>query len=94
MLNGFLRLAKENSLVFTGVPDPPSMSKLCLDTAVEVLQGKPVKKFINVAEALPGSAAYDQTQIDKYYVPDLNDDFVPPATVPIKAYVDGGFARK
>ncbi len=94
VLNGFLRLAKENSLVFTGVPDPPSMSKLCLDTAVEVLQGKPVKKFINVAEALPGSAAYDQTQIDKYYVPDLNDDFVPPATVPIKAYVDGGFARK
>jgi len=27
-------------------------------------------------------------------VPDLNDDFVPPASVPIKAYVDGGFARK
>src|SRR5216683_2793414 len=94
VLNGFLRLAKENNLVFTGVPDPPSMSKLCLDTAVEVLQGKPVKKFINVAEAMPGSAAYDQTQIDKYYVPDLNDDFVPPASVPVKAYVDGGFARK
>jgi len=56
--------------------------------------GKPVKKFINVAEAMPGSAAYDQTQIDKYYVPDLNDDFVPPASVPVKAYVDGGFARK
>jgi ribose transport system substrate-binding protein len=94
VLNGFLRLAKENSLVFTGVPDPPSMSKLCLDTAVDVLQGKPVKKFINVADALPGSAAYDQTQIDKYYVPELNDDFVPPASVPIKAYADGGFARK
>jgi ABC-type sugar transport system substrate-binding protein len=94
VLNGFLRLAKEKSLVFTGVPDPPSMSKMCLDTAVDVLQGKPVKKFINVAESMTGSAAYDQTQIDKYYVPDLNDDFVPPATVPVKAYVDGGFARK
>jgi ribose transport system substrate-binding protein len=93
VLNGFLRLAKERNLVFTGVPDPPSMSKFCLDTAVDVLQGKPVKKFINVAEAMPGSAAYDQTQIDKYYVPDLNDDFVPPATVPTKAYSDGGFAR-
>src|SRR5229473_2428062 len=94
VLTGYLRLAKEQNLVFTGVPDPPSMSKLCLDTAVDVLQGKPVKKFINVAEAMPGSAAYDQTQIDKYYVPDLNDDFVPPASVPVKAYVDGGFARK
>jgi ribose transport system substrate-binding protein len=94
VLNGFLRLAKEKNLVFTGVPDPPSMSKMCLDTAIDVLQGKPVKKFINVAETMDGSASYNQTQIDKYYVPDLNDDFVPPATVPIKAYVDGGFARK
>ena len=94
VLNGFLRLAKEKNLSFTGVPDPPSMSKFCLDTALDVLAGKPVKKFINVADAMPGSAAYDQTQIDKYYVGDLNDDFVPPATVPVKAYVDGGFARK
>jgi ribose transport system substrate-binding protein len=94
VLNGFLRLAKEKNLVFTGVPDPPSMSKMCLDTAIDVLQGKPVKKFINVAETMDGSASYNQTQIDTYYVPDLNDDFVPPATVPIKAYVDGGFARK
>ena len=23
-----------------------------------------------------------------------DDDFVPPASVPVKAYVDGGFARK
>jgi ABC-type sugar transport system substrate-binding protein len=94
VLNGFLRLAKEKNLVFTGVPDPPSMSKFCLDTAIDVLQGKPVKKFINVAEAMPGSAAYDQSQIDKYYVADLNDDFVPPATVPVAAYSEGGFARK
>ncbi len=94
VLNGFLRLAKENQLTFTGVPDPPSMSKFCLDTALDVLQGKPVKKFINVAESMDGSAAYDQTQVDKYYVPELNDDFVPPASVPVKAYVDGGFARR
>jgi ribose transport system substrate-binding protein len=94
VLNGFLRLAREKNLVFTGVPDPPAMSKLCLDTALDVLQGKPVKKFINVADSMDGSAAYDQTQVDKYYVADLNDDFVPPAAVPVKAYVDGGFARK
>lgn len=93
VLNGFLRLAKENNLTFTGVPDPPSMSKFCLDTAVDVLQGKPVKKFINVADAMPGSAPYDQTQVDKYYVAELNDDFVPPATVDTQAYVTGGFGR-
>jgi len=93
VLNGFLRLAKENNLSFTGVPDPPSMSKACLDTAVDVLQGKPVKKFINVAETMPGSAPYDQTQIDKSYVPQLNDDFVPPAAVDVQSYVTGGFGR-
>src|SRR5215467_11488956 len=93
VLNGFLRLAKENNLSFTGVPDPPSMSKACLDTAVDVLQGKPVKKFINVAETMPGSAPYDQSQIDKSYVPQLNDDFVPPAAVDVQSYVTGGFGR-
>jgi ribose transport system substrate-binding protein len=93
VLNGFLRLAKENNLQFTGVPDPPSMSKACLDTAVDVLQGKPVKKFINVADSMPNSAPYDQTQIDKSYVPQLNDDFVPPAAVDVQSYVTGGFGR-
>ena len=93
VLNGFLRLAKENNLSFIGVPDPPSMSKACLDTAVDVLQGKPVKKFINVAETMSGSAPYDQTQTDKSYVPQLNDDFVPPAAVDVQSYVTGGFGR-
>ncbi len=94
VLNGFLRVAKENNLAFYGAPYPPSMSKLCLDTALDALQGKPVKKFISVDKVLAGAAPYDQTEIDKYYVPTLNDDFVPPATVPVEDYAKSGFARK
>jgi hypothetical protein len=94
VLNGFLRLAQENNYQFVGAPDPPAMSKLCLDTALDVLQGKPVKKFVKVDQILPGSAPYDHTNFRQFYVPELNDDFVPPATVPVQAYLDGGFARR
>ncbi len=93
-LNGFLRLSQENNIQFTGYPDPPAMSKVCLDTAIEVLKGKPVKKFIDVTSILPNSDGYTEKSISTNYVPQLNDDFVPPATAPVSAYVDAGFARK
>jgi ribose transport system substrate-binding protein len=92
--NGFLRLAKEFNYQFVGAPDPPSMSKYCLQTAIDVLQGKPVKKFISLRTLMDGADPYDQTSFAKWYVPELNDDFIPPATVDIKAYIDGGFQRK
>ncbi len=94
VLNGFLRLAKEDNVKFYGVPDPPGMAKQCLDTAIDVLQGKPVKKFIDIGQTLEGSDGFDQTQIDKRYIPQLNDDFVLPPTVPIDAYAQAGFARR
>jgi ribose transport system substrate-binding protein len=92
--NGFLRLAKENNYQFVGAPDPPSMSKICLDTALDVLAGKSVKKFIKLDTVIDGAKPYDQTSFQQWYVPELNDDFIPPALVPTQAYIDGGFQRK
>ncbi|MBK8048803.1 MAG: substrate-binding domain-containing protein [Anaerolineales bacterium] len=92
--NGFLRLAKENGYEFVGAPDPPSMSKFCLQTAVDVLEGKPVTKFISLRTLMDGADPYDNTSFEQWYVPELNDDFIPPATVDVQAYIDGGFARK
>jgi len=43
---------------------------------------------------MDGAGVYDNTDFVKYYVPELNDDFIPPATVDVKNYVDGGFKRK
>lgn len=94
VLNGFLRLAKLYHIKFWGYPDPPAMSKVCLDTAVKVLQGQPVRKFIDVTNILPKSTGYNQSQINSHYLPRLNDDFVPPATAPVNAYAKAGFARK
>ncbi len=91
--NGFLRLAQEYNYQFVGSPDPPAMSKYCLQTAVDILQGKSVNKFIPLRDLMEGADPYDHTT-SQWYVPELNDDFIPPATVDVQYYIDGGFARK
>ena len=92
--NGFLRLAQEYGYEFVGSPDPPSMSRYCLQAAVDILQGEPVTKFISLRTLMDGAEPYDQTDFVQWYVPELNDDFIPPATVDIQYYIDGGFERK
>ena len=92
--NGFLRLAEEYNYEFVGSPDPPSMSRYCLQTAVDILQGKPVSKFISLRTLMDGAEPYDNTDFLQWYVPELNDDFIPPAAVDVQAYIDGGFERK
>ncbi len=94
--NGFLRLAQEYGLEFIGSPDPPSMSKYCLQTAVDILQGKEgVTKFISLRTLMDGADPYSHEDTDQdWYVPELNDDFIPPISVDIQYYIDGGFERK
>lgn len=92
--NGFLRLAKEYNFEFIGSPDPPAMSSWCLQVAIDVLQGKPVQKFISLRTLMDGADPYDHTDFLQWFIPELNDDFIPPATVDVQAYIDGGFGRK
>ncbi len=93
-LNGFLRLAIENDITFTGAPDPAGASSLCLENALKVLRGEPVQKFIDISGDMPGAQVYDQTKAKEYYKPQFNDDFVPPVVIPEKAVLDAGFGRK
>jgi len=92
--NGFLRLADQYKLQFVGSPDPPGMSRYCLQTAIDILQGKDVKKFVSLRTLMKGADPYDQTDFIQWYVPELNDDFIPPMTVDLPYYQDGGFKRK
>ncbi len=94
ILNGFLRLNAQYKTHFMAVPDSPGMAKYGLQTAVDILQGKPVKKFRNVRDLMHLPEFFDENSAKDYYVPELNDDFVPPATVDIQYYLDGGFARE
>ncbi len=92
--NGFLRLAKKYSIQFTGAPDPPAMSAQCLQAAVDILQGKTISKFIDLRFKIDGAKIYDETSLDRWYRPDLSDDFIPPATVDESYYLESGFGRK
>jgi ABC-type sugar transport system substrate-binding protein/ABC-type branched-subunit amino acid transport system substrate-binding protein len=93
--NGFLRLAEEHGYEFVGAPDPPSMSKHCLQTAVDILEGKDgITKFISLRTLMDGADPYTEADGLVWYVPELNDDFIPPTTVDLQYYIDGGFERK
>jgi ABC-type sugar transport system substrate-binding protein/ABC-type branched-subunit amino acid transport system substrate-binding protein len=92
--NGFLRLADQYGYEFVGAPDPPSMARYCLQAAVDILQGEEVTKFISLRTLMDGADPYDNTDFVQWYVPELNDDFIPPATVDIEHYIAGGFERK
>lgn len=82
-LNGFLRLAKQYNLKFVADPYPPEMSQVCANIALDVLAGKPVKKYVDMASVgVSGVSEYTETDIDKYYQPQYNDDFIAPALIP------------
>ena len=93
--NGFLRLANEYGYEFVGAPDPPSMSSYCLQTAVDILEGKEgITKFISLRTLMDGADPYTEADALLWYVPELNDDFIPPMTVDLADYLEGGFERK
>ncbi len=51
---------------------PPTISQLCIDTAVKAVKGQPVPKYINIS-ALPQYADIFPP-LDKYYKPQYSDD--------------------
>lgn len=76
--NGFLRLAKENNVNFAGWQYPNAMSMTCIDTAIKVLQGEPVSRFIDFKDEIPGTASLSSEDIDKLYNPNWSDDVFGP----------------
>ncbi|MFW6069368.1 MAG: substrate-binding domain-containing protein, partial [Chloroflexota bacterium] len=92
--NGFLRLAEEYGYEYVGAPEPPSGSRYCLEAAIDILQGKEgMTKFISLPSLMEGAEPYDHTQGGQWYVPALNDDFIPPMNVDVDYYTEGGFER-
>lgn len=85
-LNGFLRLAKQYHIRFVADPYPPEMAKLCADLTLKVLEGKPVRKYVDMLSLhIKGVAQYTNRQLGQNYVPKYNEDFIGPAVIPAKA---------
>ncbi|MCW2901039.1 MAG: hypothetical protein JWO67_3304 [Streptosporangiaceae bacterium] len=92
--NGFLRMAQDNKVKFFVAPFPPGAAKFCVDTVADVLSGKPVKKFTDVVDLVQGAAPYGNDQASKWYVAELNDDFIGPKILSTQEYEAAGFGRK
>jgi ribose transport system substrate-binding protein len=68
-LNGFLRKCKDNNVNFFAEQYPPEIGLRSVEMAVQILSGEPVYKHLE----LPAKS-FDKTEIDKYFMPDYNDD--------------------
>ena len=89
--NGFLRLAKELNLDFYAVQFPPGASLKCVDTVVDVLEGKPVKKFVSAWDVLDNVEPFGPEGLDKFFKPQFSDDYEPPDFYPDEVYREAGF---
>jgi len=92
--NGFLRMASENKLPFHATQYPPSMSVLCVDTAIKVLKGEPVKRFIDFRETIKEADDFTDKDIAKYFNPKWTDDVFGPVFLPDEELAKLGYLKK
>jgi ribose transport system substrate-binding protein len=93
-LNGFLRLAKQYKLKFNASPYPPAMSYYGVQMALDVLTGKPVKKYSDVARVmLHNQTTYTESALAKHYHPEFNDDYIDPTPLPRSVLLKAGFRK-
>jgi ribose transport system substrate-binding protein len=92
-LNGFLRLAIEHDLRFTAAPDPPGTSPLCLDTALNILNGEPVQKFVDIAAEVEGAGLFDESEAEDRFDDRYNDEYTFPTLLPHGELLEAGFGR-
>jgi ribose transport system substrate-binding protein len=94
-LNGFLRLARQYRVKFVASPYPPAMSYYGVLECLDVLAGRPVKKYNDVVGVmLKGQTTYTEAAVAKYYAPQFNDDYIAPTPLPASVVRKNGFARK
>jgi ribose transport system substrate-binding protein len=75
--NAFLKAAQGTKIKFGLSPFPPGMSMQCLDTAVQILQGKSVPNFINVQ-----APTYTNAELAKYIRPSCSENLWVPSELP------------
>ena len=91
--NGFLRLAKENNINFAATQYPNAMSILCVDTAVKILQGEPVARFIDFKEEMEGTTRFGVAELDEYFNPNWSDDVFGPIYLSDEKMGELGYLR-
>lgn len=91
---GFLRMASENKISFHATQYPPSMSVACVDTAVKILKGEPVKRFIDFRDTIPDMEDFTEKELSKFYNPKWTDDVFGPVFMPEEELAKLGYVKK
>lgn len=94
VINGFLRTAIRDNLDFYVEQFPPAASQQCVNTMIDVLEGKSVQKFTDARTLMVGVDPYGTAQVATEYKPQFNDDFIGPQVFPDAVYLAAGFGKK
>jgi ribose transport system substrate-binding protein len=80
--NGLLRQVQDNSITFHAGQYPNAMIILCIDTAIKILQGESVPRFIDFRSEMDKTQDVDNTNIGDFYNAKWSDDVFPPIFLP------------
>ena len=89
--NGFLRLALENDISYAAWQYPNAMVTLCMDTAVKILQGESVPRFIDFQDFIPNTQNFTDAEGSEYFNPEWSDDVFGPILFPAERLEALGF---
>jgi ribose transport system substrate-binding protein len=90
-MNGFLRLAAENDVEFYAAQFPASMSVLCVDVAVQILQGEEVPRFHDITDFIEETRDFTHEDLDDFYNAAWSDDVFGPVFLSEERMVELGF---
>ncbi|MGA2765028.1 MAG: substrate-binding domain-containing protein [Spirochaetia bacterium] len=86
--NGWLRMAKEKKIQFLAVSGGAPLALTCVQLGIKVLRGEPVPKVVEYP-----MVTFEQDKIDKYYRPDLNDQYFAVNELP-ESWIQKYYAKK
>lgn len=72
-MNGFNRIALDDDFKWWAISYNPSLSKVCLDTALKVLAGETVTKYIDGTQQMEGAMEFSDENEEDTYKPNLSD---------------------
>jgi ABC-type sugar transport system substrate-binding protein len=92
--NGLLRQVKDGHITFSAGQYPNAMVILCIDTALKILNGESVPRFIDFRSAMEKTQDVNASNIDTFFNPKWSDDVFPPIFLPESKMVELKYMSK
>ena len=86
--NGFLRQVKDGNITFSAGQYPNAMVILCIDTALKILNGESVPRFIDFRDKMDKTQDVNKSNMDTFFNPKWSDDVFPPIFLPDSKMVE------